>query len=100
MAGYTALDVNASALEAVLAESNSSRDYVKRIANLSGTGSGLRSNDDYSMIAVGSAATFFDDNNCDELEGDAGRDWFFRRKKKNHRDDTNDQQANEFVTVT
>jgi Ca2+-binding RTX toxin-like protein len=77
IAGTTAFDRNEAALAAVQAEWTSARSYAARIANLSGTGSGPRSNGNYFLKAVGPNATVFDDADKDTLAGSAGQDFFF-----------------------
>jgi hypothetical protein len=101
IAGFTAFDANLKALDSILAEWNSGRDYPTRVANLAGTVSGPRANDGIFLIAAGAQTTVFDDDNRDELEGNSGRDWFFGRKEpKNHRDNIDDWQSNEVITST
>ena len=51
IAGTTAFDANEAALAAIMAEWTSGRDYATRVANLSGTGSGPRSNGNFFLIA-------------------------------------------------
>src|SRR5262249_45165041 len=60
IAGTTAFDHNQAALAAVMAEWTSARSYADRVANLSGTGSGPRNNDNVFLIASGPNATVFD----------------------------------------
>jgi uncharacterized delta-60 repeat protein len=77
IAGFTAFDANLTALNAIMAEWASPRDYATRIANLRGTGSGPRLNGDYFLKADGPDKTVFDDGVQDWLFGGAGQDWFF-----------------------
>lgn len=77
IAGRTAFDADAGALGAILAEWSSARSYQTRVANLSGSGSGLRHNRTYFLRAGGPEATVFDDGEADELTGGSSRDWFF-----------------------
>lgn len=72
--GQTLFDSDQAALQAVLAEWSSSRTYTKRLANLSGTGTGPRKNDNLFLVF---GETVFDDFESDSLGGDGGRDWFF-----------------------
>jgi hypothetical protein len=75
--GTTAFDANEAALAAVMDEWTSGRDYATWIANLSGTGSGPRNNDNYFLKVSGPDATVFDDGAIDVLQGGSGMDWFF-----------------------
>jgi hypothetical protein len=77
IAGTTAFDANEAALSAIMAEWTSGRSYADRIANLSGTGSGLRANGSDFLIASGPSATVFDNGVSDVLHGGSGMDWFF-----------------------
>ena len=82
--GTTAYDADNSALDAIMAEWTSDRDYATRIDNLRGVGTGPRLNDDYFFIAQDSeqpdsAATVFDDDARDVLTGGHGYDWFLRQ---------------------
>jgi hypothetical protein len=77
IAGTTAYDENEAALDAIMAEWTSGQDYATRIADLSGTGTGPRSNGNYFLIACGPNATVFDDDAIDVLNGGSGMDWFF-----------------------
>jgi len=75
--GTTAFDNDPSAIAAIMAEWNSSRDYNKRVANLSGNGTGPRLNGNTFLFASGSDATVFDDFAVDELKGGDDKDWLF-----------------------
>ena len=77
IAGTTAYDANEAALNAIMAEWTSDDSYATRIANLSGTGTGPRSNGNYFLIASGPNATVFGNNATDVVNGGAGLDWFF-----------------------
>lgn len=96
IAGFTAFDNQIPALMALLAEWSSSRSYEVRVANLRGTGSGVRNNENYFLKVDGPQATVFDDDKDDHLKGGSDRDWFFASllKKKDHLDGL---QKNEFV---
>ena len=98
IAGFTAFDANNTALNAILAEWTSGRDYPTRIANLRGDGSGPRLNADFYLKAQGADATVFDDDdaNDDKLSGDSGRDWFFANLG-HHKDRITDLHAGEFA---
>jgi hypothetical protein len=78
IAGTTSFDNNVAGLLAVLAEWSSDRDYLTRIANLTGTGSGAdfasRLNGDYFLLA---GQTVFADAGGSTLVGGPGQDWFF-----------------------
>lgn len=78
IAGTTAFDDNHAALEEILAEWTSSRDFDTRVMNLrDGSGSTERLNGDTFLVSEGSDATVFDDGVKDNLKGDRGHDWFF-----------------------
>jgi Ca2+-binding RTX toxin-like protein len=96
IAGFTAFDANTIALNAILSEWSSGRDYHTRIANLRGNGSGPRLNADFYLKARGAAATVFDDDVDDRLSGDSGRDWFFA-DLGHHDDRITDRHSGEFV---
>ena len=70
-----------SALMAILAEWNSSRDYHTRVANISGTGSGPRLNG-FSFLQAN--ITVFSDGVDDLLIGGAGRDWYLAEVGEDH----------------
>jgi ELWxxDGT repeat protein/autotransporter-associated beta strand protein len=94
--GFTAFDANSTALNAILAEWTSGRDYPTRIANLRGKGSGPRLNADFYLMTHGTEATVFDDDADDKLSGDSGRDWFFANLG-HHNDRILDLHYGEFV---
>jgi Ca2+-binding RTX toxin-like protein len=77
IAGTTAFDGSAGALDAVMAEWLSARSYADRVANLRGTGSGPRANGNIFLKASGPDATVFDDGARDELHGGVGLDLYF-----------------------
>jgi Ca2+-binding RTX toxin-like protein len=77
IASTTAFDADLAALDAIMAEWTSSRDYATRVANLRGTGSGPRANGGYFLQASGPGVTVFDDGAVDQLQGTSGRDWYF-----------------------
>lgn len=64
--GWTVHDNNVAALEAVMAIWSSSASFNSRVAQLSGTGGLLQG-----------GVTVFDDDDCDEIVGGAGRDLIF-----------------------
>ena len=76
IAGRTSFDLDPDALLAVFAEwSTTSRNYVTRVANLRGTGSGTRLNGNYFLAL--NDTIFGDEGAVDLLTGGSGRDWFF-----------------------
>jgi Concanavalin A-like lectin/glucanases superfamily/FG-GAP-like repeat/PKD domain/Cadherin domain/RTX calcium-binding nonapeptide repeat (4 copies)/FG-GAP repeat len=97
IAGPTAFDDSLAALDAILAEWTSARDYTTRVANLRGTGSGPRSNGDYFLVASGPNATVYDDGAVDVLSGAAGSDWFFAHLSGGVTDIINDLGGGEIV---
>lgn len=81
--GTTAYDANREALMSILGEWSSDRDVDTRMANLSGTGSGDRSNGSFLLLATGddeSPASVFDDLAQDVLLGGHDSDWYFGRR--------------------
>lgn len=75
--GFTSYDENINSLKLIMAEWNSSNDYVARAQNLrSGTGV-LRNNQNLMLAVVGPNRTVFDDGQRDDMNGNDGRDWFF-----------------------
>ncbi|HEX8202569.1 MAG TPA: MBG domain-containing protein, partial [Isosphaeraceae bacterium] len=71
---------NLAALELVLAEWTSSRDYATRVANLSGSGTGPRSNGTTLLISV----TVHEDAAVDLLYGGLGLDWYLADLDPSH----------------
>jgi Ca2+-binding RTX toxin-like protein len=63
-----------SPLMAILAEWDGPRDFDRRLANISGTGTGPRLNGDFFLRA---GLTVFDDGQEDWLDGASGLNWFF-----------------------
>jgi autotransporter-associated beta strand protein/parallel beta-helix repeat protein len=98
IAGTTAYDGNAAALDAVMAEWTSGRAYGDRIANLQGAGRGVRLNGDVLLTVDGVAASVRDDGAADVLTGSAGRDWFFANLDAGTRDKLTDLAAAEFAS--
>jgi uncharacterized delta-60 repeat protein len=101
IAGRTAFDADKTALDALMAEWNSGRDYLTRVANLRGTGSGPdfagRLNGNFFLVAEGPGATVFDDNAADRLSGNGGRDWFFANLDSSPFDDMRDRKTDEVL---
>ena len=99
VAGFTSYDAVDAALLSLLAEWTSSRSYADRVANLSGTGTGLRLNGNNFLIAQGASRTVFDDGAVDDLTGNAGQDWFLLNLDGDgdptKRDRVNDKKASE-----
>ena len=101
IAGYTIYDKHRLALEAILAEWNSTRTYAQRRANIMGVGTGARANSSYYFTFDGSTAasnTVSDDGVRDTLWGDDGRDWFMYQFDGDHstaKDQVKDKQSNE-----
>lgn len=81
IAGFTAFDANLAALNVIMAEWTSNRDYAARVANLRGAGSGDRLNGNYFLKVAGADRTVFDDGVRDVLFGGTGRDWFFSNQE-------------------
>lgn len=107
IAGLTAFDSHCdAALLAILNEWTSSRSYVNRFNNISGTGSGSRLNGDFFLVASNPDETrvsVFDDDSSDGLGGLLGRDWFFGRNSSSGSrgwDHFMDRLPQETVTVT
>jgi hypothetical protein len=93
VAGYTSYDLNAAALQAILAEwQRTDESYATRVANLrSGVGAGS-----YHLVLNTSttAGTVFDDGAADVLTGNAGTDWFWASLPQ---DSITDRAAGELV---
>ncbi len=103
--GTTAYDADDLALEAIMAEWTSDRDYATRVDNLRGEGAGDRLNEAYYLIAADAqqpnpAATVFDDDDRDVMTGGHGLDWFFanfEHDDEGRRDRVTDLKATEFA---
>jgi len=95
--GATAFDANDAALNGILAEWTSARDYATRVANIKGAGSGPRNNGSYFLTADGPSVTAFDDAAEDILTGSAGADWFFANLDAGVKDKITDLSAQEFA---
>jgi hypothetical protein len=76
IAGVTLFDGNPAALRAILAEWTSGRDYITRVENIRGNGTGPRNNGEYFLRTGGEGVSVFDDGAADLLTGNAGSDWF------------------------
>ena len=91
------------ALESILAEWASSRNYATRRQNIFGTGTGARvngSNFFRTNDAIMTNNTVFDDNEVDTLWGDDGTDWFFANTvgdRGNVLDSIKDRTGNELI---
>jgi PKD repeat protein len=99
IAARTAFDEDPISLRAVLAEWNSGRSYLERIANLRGTGTGSRANGNVFLKAEApttAGITVFDDGVLDTLTGNAANDWFFANIDSGVRDKT-DVKTGEIV---
>lgn len=94
--GTTLYDAVDDALAAILAEWTSARSYSERVANLSNPNAAVR------LIAVGPAATVFDDDVADHLVGSAGIDWYLLNLDGDgdplKRDRASDRKATETAT--
>ena len=75
VAGYTALDSNRAALDAVMKEWTSNRSFTQRRSNIMGTTTGGLNGTTY-LKPSGSGRNIFDDDATDYLWGGEGRDWF------------------------
>src|SRR5207237_5375909 len=95
IAGATAFDAKAFALDAILAEWTSARDYTTRVANIRGGGSGPRANGNFFFAVDGSSVSVFDDAAEDMLTGSAGADWFFANLDAGVKDKITDLAAKE-----
>ena len=98
IAGNTDYDANDVALHSILAEWNSTRDYMTRVNNiLNGSGSTNRLNGNYFF----NATDVHDDGVKDTETGGKGRDWFFANIDGDHGakvDKITDKAGNEIVT--
>jgi Ca2+-binding RTX toxin-like protein len=93
------------AVEAIMAEWTSGRTYNQRRANITGTGTGPRSNGSQFFKSEESLAannTVFDDDVKDSLWGDAGFDWFLSNSDgaSSTRDDVKDRSGSEVQSDT
>jgi Ca2+-binding RTX toxin-like protein len=75
--GRVTFENDVTALRNIQAEWLSSRSLSARIANLSGTGTGNRSNEGTFLVA---GATVLNDFAEDRLQGGDGRDWLFANR--------------------
>lgn len=92
VAGTTSYDNNSTALSAIQAEWNSSRNYNQRVANIrNGSGTATRLNGSYFLSAD---TTVFDDGSVDVMLGGNGKDLFYYNNDQGLRDLT-DQAKNE-----
>jgi Ca2+-binding RTX toxin-like protein len=89
IAGVTAFDADGAALCAIMAEWTSSRDYVTRVANLTGAGTGERLNGGFFLQK---GVNIFDDGARDVLTGSAGLDWFFFHDSEDKATDLSDEE--------
>ncbi len=101
IAGRTTFDNNDLALNGILAEWNSSRSFVSRVANLRGTGNGVdfdnRLNGNYFLQTEGPSATVLDDGAVDVVSGTGGFDWYFANLDGSNIDKITDLTAMERV---
>ncbi len=74
--GATSHDSNGSALLSLLAEWTSSRSYNDRVANLRGTGIGVRANGNAFLQNTPTDTLLGDANSIDSLTGALGNDYF------------------------
>jgi Ca2+-binding RTX toxin-like protein len=81
IAGRTKYDIDLADLAVIMAEWNSTNDYVTRTQHLMGLGGGLNSVNGRGIFLLSGStladATVFDDNCVDTLTGSAGQDWFW-----------------------
>jgi uncharacterized delta-60 repeat protein len=92
--GFTVYDNDLPSLKLVIAEwSNPAHSYSVRFAQLQGPGVGIGLNGDTYLKG---RQTVFDDNHADVVEGGAGRDWFFAKKRAN--DSVLDQANDEHLS--
>jgi Ca2+-binding RTX toxin-like protein len=100
IAGRTNHDAFDDALALIMAEWSSSRSYSDRVANLRGTGTGVRANGSTFLRTDGVGANVLDDGTADVLTGSAGIDWFlFNADGDNEasKDKVTDLSAKEFA---
>jgi Ca2+-binding RTX toxin-like protein len=103
IAGFTLFDGSSSkfALDLIMAEWSSNRDYSTRANNLREgtgpvlTGTGVR------LIATGPDRSVFDDDASDTLKGELGRDWFFARLNgpSKYKDSVGDKKSDELLDL-
>ena len=78
ISGSTSYDVNTAALQAILAEWTSTRDYITRVNNILGIGAGTSSNGSYTLKF---GVTVFNDSGSlsgsNRMRGGAGQELFF-----------------------
>jgi hypothetical protein len=99
--GFTLFDNQISALQLIMAEWSSSRDYNTRVTNLrEGTGPVLTGTG-VKLKASGSGRTVFDDGAKDTLQADDGQDWFFADIDGTGGDDdkVKDEKGNELLDI-
>lgn len=99
VAGYTIYDSNNAALQKILSEWTSGREYTARVDNIRGSGTGFRANDNYFLLSsdgASAAETVFDDGASDILTGSQGQDWFLANLDAPARDRITDLSATEF----
>lgn len=80
VAGTTAYDSDAEALDAIMAEWTSAHDFETRVANITATNEidfEDRLNGEFFLIGEGEDATVFDDEAVDLLLGGSGLDLYF-----------------------
>jgi len=86
--GSTANDENREALEAILAEWNSSNSYNDRVDNIRLGGGGANGGFTFDEASV------FDDNAADTLYGDGGNDWFIVGPRDRIKDRARNERVN------
>lgn len=92
--GTTSFDANLTALNALLAEwSRRDLDYQSRVDHLTGATSG-----GLNGSTLLTPSTLYDDQDVDQLYGDAGRDWFLRSNTSPWTDVLRDRKNNELVS--
>ncbi len=77
VAGRTTYDSDVAALSSILDEwSNTSRNYLTRLQNIRGTGTGTRLNGNNFLQNTPSDTLLVDPGSADQLFGGLGQDWF------------------------